>query len=139
MSDLETATRHVAGVDPHPLLEAEDQRALDFFDGLDAAAWEVPTDCPGWRRREMLAHLAGAQDYNLSTLDGTRSEFIAISTVRTHIASVLDKLGVASQVEAVARAREFGWPPTIPPPSDTLGPGFRQRARRGRPSGSEGG
>ena len=71
--------------------------------------------------------------------DIARSEFIAISTVRTHIASVLDKLGVASQVEAVVRAREFGWPPTIPPPSDTLGPGFRQRARRGRPSGSEGG
>jgi uncharacterized protein (TIGR03083 family) len=77
MSDLEAATRHVAGIDPHPLLEAEDQRAIDFFDGLDAAAWEMPTDCPGWRRREMLAHLAGAQDYNLSTLDGTRNEFIA--------------------------------------------------------------
>jgi uncharacterized protein (TIGR03083 family) len=77
MSDLEAATRHVAGIDPHPLLEAEDQRAVDFFEGLDDAGWEVPTDCPGWRRREMIAHLAGAQDYNLSTLDGTRSEFVA--------------------------------------------------------------
>ena len=77
MSDLEAATRHVAGIDPHPLLEAEDQRALDFFDGLGDAGWEVPTDCPGWRRRDMLAHLGGSQDYNLSTLDGTRSDLVA--------------------------------------------------------------
>lgn len=40
-----------------------------------------------------------------------RSEGISESTVRTHIRSVLAKLGVRSQVAAVAAAREMGFTP----------------------------
>lgn len=35
---------------------------------------------------------------------------VAVSTVRSHIRSILDKLGVNSQLAAVALARRAGWP-----------------------------
>lgn len=37
--------------------------------------------------------------------------YVSLSTVRTQIRSVLQKLGVNSQLTAVALAREAGWPP----------------------------
>jgi two-component system nitrate/nitrite response regulator NarL len=38
------------------------------------------------------------------------AQFIAVSTVRSHIRAVLEKLGVNSQLAAVALARRAGWP-----------------------------
>lgn len=38
------------------------------------------------------------------------AHFIAVSTVRSHIRAVLEKLGVNSQLAAVALARRAGWP-----------------------------
>jgi DNA-binding NarL/FixJ family response regulator len=35
--------------------------------------------------------------------------YVALSTVRTHIQAILRKLGVSSQLAAVARVREAGW------------------------------
>jgi DNA-binding NarL/FixJ family response regulator len=49
-------------------------------------------------------------------VDGSTAEeiasdhYIAVSTVRTHIRSILEKLGVNSQLAAVALARRAGWP-----------------------------
>lgn len=40
-----------------------------------------------------------------------RTRVVALSTVRSHVKSVLRKLGVNSQLAAVALAREAGWPP----------------------------
>ena len=40
-----------------------------------------------------------------------RSDAISITTVRGHIRNILAKLEVNSQREALARAREAGWPP----------------------------
>ena len=40
------------------------------------------------------------------------TQFVAVSTVRTHIRAVLDKLGVNSQLAAVALARRADWPAT---------------------------
>ena len=37
-------------------------------------------------------------------------QHVAVSTVRSHIRSILDKLGVNSQLAAVALARRAGWP-----------------------------
>jgi DNA-binding NarL/FixJ family response regulator len=37
--------------------------------------------------------------------------FVSISTVRSHIKSILQKLGVSSQLAAVALARRAGWSP----------------------------
>jgi len=40
------------------------------------------------------------------------NSWVAVSTVRSQIKAILQKLGVNSQVAAVARAREIGWSPT---------------------------
>ena len=40
-----------------------------------------------------------------------RDQVVALSTVRSHVKAVLRKLGVNSQLAAVALARAAGWPP----------------------------
>jgi LuxR family maltose regulon positive regulatory protein len=40
-----------------------------------------------------------------------RDDFVSLHTVRTQIRSMLRKLGVHSQVEAVALAHRVGWRP----------------------------
>lgn len=40
-----------------------------------------------------------------------RSRVVALSTVRSHVKGILRKLGVNSQLAAVALARDAGWPP----------------------------
>ncbi len=80
MHERPDPARHVEHLDPHPLLETEQLRAIAFLEGLDHGGWEVSTACPGWRRRELAAHLAASEDYNRSTLDATRSAFIAEGT-----------------------------------------------------------
>lgn len=57
------------------------------------------------REREVLAGLVAGE----SAEEMARSSSVAISTVRTHVKSVLRKLGVNSQLAAVALAREWGW------------------------------
>jgi len=64
------------------------------------------------REREVLAYL----------LEGVAAEeiaertFVALATVRSHIRAILTKLGVNSQLAAVAAARHAGWrPPAIDP------------------------
>jgi DNA-binding NarL/FixJ family response regulator len=40
--------------------------------------------------------------------------YVSIATVRSQIQAILRKLGVASQLAAVAKARQAGWPPEHP-------------------------
>jgi two-component system nitrate/nitrite response regulator NarL len=52
--------------------------------------------------------------------------FVSVSTVRSHIKAILQKLGVSSQLAAVALARRAGWSPDnqvehIPKPSNSRG------------------
>jgi DNA-binding NarL/FixJ family response regulator len=56
-------------------------------------------------RAVLVAIVDGATADEIAT-----REFIAVSTVRSHIRSILDKLGVNSQLAAVALARRSGWP-----------------------------
>jgi uncharacterized protein (TIGR03083 family) len=65
------------GLDPFDLLDTEQARLERFLAGLDITGWEVPTDCAGWRRREMVAHLAGNEVYNLACLDDRLSRLFA--------------------------------------------------------------
>ena len=58
-------------LDAFGLFDAEAQRMDGFLSGLSGVDWLVPTRCEGWRRREMLSHLAASEDYNQATLDGT--------------------------------------------------------------------
>lgn len=58
-------------LDPFALMDAEAARLDAFFSGLRGEQWLEPTRCAGWRRRELLAHLAASEDYNHATLDAT--------------------------------------------------------------------
>jgi LuxR family transcriptional regulator, maltose regulon positive regulatory protein len=55
------------------------------------------------RELEVLQHLAQM----LSTAEVAAAMFVSVNTVRTHIRSILRKLGVARRTEAVRRAREL--------------------------------
>jgi uncharacterized protein (TIGR03083 family) len=64
-------------LDPFGLMDAEFRRLDGFFATLDGDDWLRPTRCEGWRRRELLAHLAASEHYNRATIDGTVQDFLA--------------------------------------------------------------
>jgi uncharacterized protein (TIGR03083 family) len=55
--------------DPFDAMDVESKRLVDFFDSLDEAAWREDTRCDGWRRREIVSHLAAGEAYNRACLD----------------------------------------------------------------------
>ena len=59
------------------------------------------------REREVLAGLVDG----LSAEEIAEQQFVALTTVRSQIRSVLQKLGVRSQLAAVAQANRVGWKP----------------------------
>lgn len=61
------------------------------------------------REMEVLRYLAAM----LSTAEIAATMFISVNTVRTHIRSILRKLGVSRRNQAVRRARERGLLPTV--------------------------
>ena len=62
------------------------------------------------REREVLAALVDG----LSAEEISEQQFVALTTVRSQIRAVLQKLGVRSQLAAVAYANRVGWKPTAP-------------------------
>lgn len=69
-----------------------------------------------WRARERLGRLTGRERAVLDQLlagrapaEIAREDFVAEATVRSQIKSILTKLGVHSQIGAVAVARRAGW------------------------------
>jgi DNA-binding NarL/FixJ family response regulator len=56
----------------------------------------------------VLGHLAG---------EIARDELMSLSTVRAHLRAIFAKLGVKSQIEAVALCRQHDWPPNLWPRS----------------------
>jgi LuxR family transcriptional regulator, maltose regulon positive regulatory protein len=65
------------------------------------------------RELEVLQHLAGLKP----TVEIATSMFVSVNTVRTHIRSILHKLGVGRRHEAVRRAWMLG---LLPPPGDGI-------------------
>lgn len=59
------------------------------------------------RELEVLAGLVDGRSVDEIASEQT----IAVSTVRTHVRRILEKLGVRSQLAAVAEAHRCGWPP----------------------------
>ena len=59
------------------------------------------------REREVLAALVDG----LSADEIAETQYVALTTVRSQIRSVLQKLGVRSQLAAVAHANRVGWKP----------------------------
>ena len=67
-------------LDPFGLLDAESRRLDGFFATLQGDDWLRPTRCAGWRRRELLAHLAATEAYNHATLDDTLQDLVGRAT-----------------------------------------------------------
>jgi uncharacterized protein (TIGR03083 family) len=59
----------VDALDPFALMAAESQRLDAHFATLQGAAWDEPSQCEGWSVRDVLAHLAGSEEYNRACLN----------------------------------------------------------------------
>ena len=55
--------------DPFDIMDAESKRLVDFFGSLEENGWTQDTRCEGWRRREIVSHLAAGETYNRACLD----------------------------------------------------------------------
>jgi len=55
--------------DPFDIMDTESKRLADFFSSLDASGWMQDTRCEGWRRRDLVAHLAAGETYNRACLE----------------------------------------------------------------------
>jgi len=71
------------------------------------ASEELLSPFEAMSRREQ-AVLAGLMD-GLAAADLAERDFVSVQTIRTQIKSILQKLGVRSQLEAVAMAHKAGW------------------------------
>lgn len=67
----------LADLNPFDLLAAEAARIDRFYSGLSDAEWQAPTRCAGWNRRDLLAHLAGVEDYTEANLRNATKELFA--------------------------------------------------------------
>jgi LuxR family maltose regulon positive regulatory protein len=74
------------------------------------------------RELEVLQQLAGL----LSTTEVAAALFVSVNTVRTHVRSILRKLGVSRRNDAVRRARELH----LLPPAGAPAAGVREPAER---------
>ena len=64
------------GLDPYDLMEAEAARLDAYFAGLDSGDWARPSACTDWSTQDMLAHLAGSEEYNHACLDDALPAFM---------------------------------------------------------------
>ncbi|HWI02299.1 MAG TPA: response regulator transcription factor [Acidimicrobiales bacterium] len=103
---IDTVHRAIQGV---PLLSDDERQAL-----LQEARRRrradrdrlAPFDALSPREREVLVHLLAGE--SAETI--AEKTYVSLATVRSHIRAILLKLGVNSQIAAVALARNAGWP-----------------------------
>jgi len=69
--------QHVADIDPFDLMDRESERLYNFFKSLNEPDWLPDTRCEGWRRREIVSHLAGGDTYHTACVDDKVSELFA--------------------------------------------------------------
>jgi len=96
-----------------------------------ASMADPPESQPRGHRLELFAQLTEREQVVLSELmeghcaeDIAKAAFVSISTVRSQIKAILHKLGVHSQLAAVAMARRAGWalePRPVNPPRPSNG------------------
>ncbi len=65
------------GIDPIEVWEREARRIEGYAPELDDAAWEEPSRCAGWSRRDVVAHLAATEEYHRACLDGRVGALLA--------------------------------------------------------------
>ncbi|HVL05600.1 MAG TPA: response regulator transcription factor [Acidimicrobiales bacterium] len=103
---IDTVHRAIRGA---PLLSADERQAL-----LEEARRRrradrnrlAPFDALSPREGEVLVHLLAGE--SAETI--AEKTYVSLATVRSHIRAILLKLGVNSQLAAVALARNAGWP-----------------------------
>lgn len=102
------------GLDPFDLLDQEASRLDSFFSGLDDIGWGRTSRCAGWTVRDVLGHLASAEEYHHACLNHQVPELLTRFAERG--ATDLDSanaLGVADYSDVptgdvLARWREAG-------------------------------
>jgi DNA-binding NarL/FixJ family response regulator len=92
---LVSGNTRAAMIDELHLERADLRRALSPFDRLTA------------RERDVLAALVDG----LTAEEIAEAQFVSLTTVRSQIRGILQKLGVRSQLAAVACANRVGWTP----------------------------
>ena len=105
---IDTVQRALQGA---PLMREDERQAL-----LDAARARrradhdrlAPFDALTPKEQAVLAHLLAGE--SAETI--AERSYVSLATVRSHIRAILLKLGVNSQLAAVAVARNAGWPAT---------------------------
>ena len=66
----------LAGLDPFDLLDREAARLDRYFATLPETEWSRQSRCELWTVRDVLAHLASAEDYHRACLDGRVKAFL---------------------------------------------------------------
>jgi DNA-binding NarL/FixJ family response regulator len=106
LDDMEATLRDV--LDGSPLIGRADREALLDELRIERASLVralSPFERLTLREREVLAALVDG----LSAEEIAETQFVALTTVRSQIRAVLQKLGVRSQLAAVAAANRVGW------------------------------
>jgi two-component system, NarL family, nitrate/nitrite response regulator NarL len=102
------------------ILDPEERRqliAISRQEARDRSARLAPFDVLTFREKCVLGYLmegAGADTI-------ARRSSVSLSTVRSQIKSILQKLGVNSQLAAAGLARNAGWSPEVPRPVGNSG------------------
>ena len=115
-------------------IAAKSQRLDEIIELVEQAARHEPL-MPKWLRAELLEaarrhqqaeherlaaftaltrreqEVLGALIEGLAAEQAAEKFYVSVATVRTQIRSILQKLGVSSQLQAVALARQAGWEP----------------------------
>lgn len=76
MDDDAAIDRELDGLDPYELMLAEATRIEELLVHLTPDGWTAPTACEGWDRHDLVAHLAGAEQYNHACLDDRIGELM---------------------------------------------------------------
>ena len=58
----------LAEINPYDLMESEAARLEFYFGSLKGDDWDAPSACEGWSVKDVLAHLAGGEEYNRACL-----------------------------------------------------------------------
>jgi len=126
-----TDDHELDGLDPYDLLDAEAARIDAYLSSLDEAAWQQPSRCEGWTRRDLAAHLAAVEDYHHACLDDRVVAFIE-EGMASGVASLDDfnQLGVQRRADRPAAEVVAEWREAD---ADTR---RRMRARDGEEMGS---
>ena len=62
----------LADINPYDLMESEAARLEFYFGSLRGDDWNEPSACEGWSVKDVLAHLAGGEEYNRACLGRQR-------------------------------------------------------------------